>query len=240
MENALLIALSRQTVMERHMETIANNLANASTSGFKGEQMMFVEYLAEDDSGATQSYVQDLAVVRDFGEGEFITTGSPMDAAIHGKGWFVVDTPDRRAYTRNGHFGLNEQGQMVTSGGHTVLSAAGTPFTFAPDEIAIKISGDGTVSSSAGIKGRLDIVTFEDEKALDKASESLFVTDAVPNKAVNAKVVQGMIEGSNVEPIVEVSNMIWALRSYQAAQEVVLGDDGLLRKAIDVLTDQQA
>ena len=110
MENALLIALSRQTVMERHMETTANNLANASTSGFKGEQMMFVEYLAQDESGTTQSYVQDLAVVRDFGEGEFVTTNSPLDVALHGKGWFVIDTPDRRAYTRNGHFGLNAQG----------------------------------------------------------------------------------------------------------------------------------
>lgn len=240
MENALLIALSRQTVMERQMETIANNLANASTSGFKGEQMMFVEYLAQDESGATQSYVQDLAIVRDFDEGQFVNTGSPLDVALHGKGWFVVDTPDRRAYTRNGHFGLSPQGQLVTSSGHPVLSATGAPITFGPEETGIKISADGSVSSSAGEKGRFDIVTFEDEHALDKASESLFITDATPNKALDTKVVQGMIEGSNVEPIVEISNMIWAMRSYQAAQEVVKGDDGLLRKAIDVLTDQQA
>ena len=240
MENALLIALSRQTVMERHMETIANNLANASTTGFKGEQMMFVEYLAQDESGATQSYVQDLAIVRDYGEGQFVTTGGPLDVALHGKGWFVIDTPDRRAYTRNGNFGLSAQGQLVTSGGHPVLSSTGTPITFGPEETGIKISSDGSVSSSAGNKGRFDIVTFEDENALDKASESLFITDAAPNKALNTKVVQGMIEGSNVEPLVEITNMIWAMRSYQAAQEVIKGDDGLLRKAIDVLTDQQA
>lgn len=240
MENALLIALSRQTVMERHMETIANNLANVTTSGFKGEQMMFVEYLAQDESGTTQSYVQDLSVVRDYGEGEFVTTGASLDVALHGKGWFVVDTPDRQAYTRNGHFGLNAQGQMVTSAGHPVLNATGTPITFGPKETGIKISGDGSISSSAGAKGRLDIVTFEDENALDKASESLYITDAVPDKALDTKVVQGMIEGSNVEPIVEISNMIWAMRSYQAAQQVIIGDDGLLRKAIDVLTDQQA
>lgn len=240
MENSLLIALSRQTVMERHMETIANNIANAATSGFKGEQLMFVEYLAENTQGDTVSYVQDLAIVRDFGEGEFVTTSSPLDVAIHGKGWFVVDTPDRRAYTRNGHFSLNPQGQMVTSSGHPVLDATGVPIKFEPNETGIKISGDGTISTTAGVKGQIDIVAFEDEKALDKASESLFVTDAVPGKALDAKIVQGMIEGSNVKPVVEITNMIWAMRSYQAAQEVVKGNDGILRDAIDVITDQQA
>lgn len=240
MENSLLIALSRQTVMERHMATIANNIANSSTSGFKGEQLMFVEYLAQNTDGEPVSYVQDLAVVRDFSEGEFVSTGNPLDVAIHGKGWFVVDTPDRQAYTRNGHFTLNEKGELVTSGGHPVLDASGSPITFGQNETDIKISGDGTISTAAGVKGQFDIVTFDDEKALDKASESLFVTDAVPSKALEAKMTQGMIEGSNVKPVVEITNMIWAMRSYQAAQEVIKGDDGILREAIDVITDQQA
>jgi flagellar basal-body rod protein FlgF len=226
--------------MERHMEVIANNIANSSTPGFKGEQLMFVEYLAQTSNGEQASYVQDLAVVRNYGEGKFVQTGNKLDVAIHGKGWFVVDTPDRRAYTRNGHFSLNDRGQIVTPGGHPVLGANGAPITLPPEDTAVEISSDGTISTSSGIKGRLDVVTFQDEKALDKASNSLFVTEAVPDRALTAKVVQGMIEGSNVEPIVEVSNMIVALRSYQSAQEVILGDDGLLRKAIDVLTDQQA
>lgn len=240
MENSLLIALSRQTVMQRHMETIANNIANASTSGFKGEQLMFVEFLAENTEGQTVSYVQDIALVRDFSEGEFVSTGNPLNMAIEGKGWFVIDTPDRRAYTRSGHFSLNQQGQMVTSSGHPVLSTNGAPIVIGPNETGIKISGDGTISTSAGIKGQIDVVTFEDEKALDKASESLFVTDAPPNRALEAKVVQGMVESSNVKPVVEITNMIWAMRSYQAAHEVVKGSDGILREAIDVITDQQA
>lgn len=226
--------------MERHMETIANNIANASTSGFKGEQLMFVEFLAQNTEGEPVSYVQDIAVVRDFGEGEFVTTSSPLDVAIHGKGWFVIDTPDRQAYTRNGHFSLNDQGQMVTSGGHPVLDSNGTPISFGPNETGIQISADGTISTSAGVKAQLDVVTFEDEKELDKASESLFITDAVPNKALEAKVVQGMIEGSNVKPVVEITNMIWAMRSYQSAQEVVKGNDEILRDAFDVITNQQA
>jgi flagellar basal-body rod protein FlgF len=240
MENALLIALSRQTVMERHMEVLANNIANASTPGFKGEQLMFVEYLARTPKGDSVSYVQDLALVRDFTEGNLTTTGNPLDVAIHGKGWFVVDTPDRQAYTRNGHFALNGRGQIVTSKGDPVVSAAGAPITLPPGETGIEISSDGTVSTPSGVKGQLRIVTFRDEKALTKTADSLFVTDAAPDVALKAEVVQGAIEGSNVEPIVEVSNMITALRSYQSAQEVILGDDGLIREAIKVITDQQS
>ncbi len=239
MENALLIALSRQTVMERHMEVLANNLSNVATPGYKGEQLMFVEYLAQTPKGDPVSYVQDLALVRNFGEGEFVTTGNALDVAIHGKGWFVVDTPDKQAFTRNGHFTLSAQGQIVTSKGHPVLSDAGTPITLEPGETGIEISADGTVSTPNGPKGKFRIVTFRDEKALEKMSNSMFTTDATPDPAVNAKVVQGMIEGSNVESIIEVSNMITALRSYQSAQEVILGDDGLLRKAIDVITNQE-
>ena len=239
MENALLIALSRQTVMERHMEVLSNNIANASTPGFKGEQLMFVEYLAQTPGGDSVSYVQDLALVRDFSEGDFTTTGNPLDVAIHGKGWFVIDTPEKQAYTRNGHFTLNAKGQIVTSRGNPVLSASGAPITVGPGETGIEISSDGTVSTRSGVKGQLKIVTFRDEKALTKASNSLYVTDVTPDAAIKSEVVQGAIEGSNVEPIIEVSNMINALRSYQSAQEVIVGDDGLLRQAISVITDQQ-
>ena len=222
------------------MEVLSNNIANASTAGFKGEQLMFVEYLAETPTGDEVSYVQDLALVRNFEEGGFVSTGNKLDLAIHGKGWFVVDTPEKQAYTRSGHFSLNGEGQLVTAQGHPVLNTAGTPITLGAEDTGIEISSDGTISTSTGDKGRLKIVAFEDETVLNKASNSLFVTDEIPGEALTAEVVQGMIEGSNVEAIVEVSNMIMALRSYQSAQEVILGDDGLLRKAIDVLTDQQA
>lgn len=237
MENSLLVALSRQMVMQRHMEVIANNIANVSTPGYKGEHLMFVEYLAPTESGDTVSYVQDLATVRDFSEGEMSRTGNPLDLAIHGEGWFVVDRPEGTAYTRNGHFTLNDKGQITTTGGYPVLSTNGTPITLAVEDRNVQISADGTISTPQGRKARLDIVKFPKGTVPDKAGETLFTTDAVPEKAAQAKVIQGMVEGSNVQPVVEVTNMIWALRSYQAATEVTVGEDGLLRKAIDVLTE---
>lgn len=237
MENSLLIALSRQMVMQRHMAVIANNIANASTPGYKGEQLLFVEYLAQTETGETVSYVQDLAVARDFSEGELKQTGNSLDVAIHNDGWFVIDKPDGTAYTRNGHFTLNDQGQITTTGGYPVLDTDGTPITLGVEDQNITIAADGTISTSNGLKARLDIVTFPEGTVLDKAGETLFTTDATPEPATEAKVVQGMIESSNVRPVVEVTNMIWALRSYQAATEVTVSEDGLLRKTIEVLTE---
>jgi len=128
----------------------------------------------------------------------------------------------------------------VNSSGYPVLSTTGAPITIGPEDTGLEISADGTISTSVGNKGRFDIVSFEDETQLKKASESMFTTDAAPEKADDAKVIQGMIEGSNVEPIVEITNMITALRSYQGAGEFISSDDRLLRDAIQVLTDQQA
>ncbi len=184
---ALLVALSRQTVMERQMETIANNIANSSTPGYKGEQMLFVEYLSQTESGDTVSYVQDIAVVRDYSEGDFVKTGNTFDMAIHGEGWFVVDTPDGNAYTRNGHFMLNEKGQLATTGGHTVLNDKGTPITITAGDGAIEVSTDGTISGKTGDKGRFNIVTFENQKSLQKAADSLFKTDEPSKPALKAK-----------------------------------------------------
>jgi len=240
MENSLLIALSRQMVMQRNMDVIANNIANASTPGYKGEQLMFVEFLAPTTTGQTVSYVQDLAVARDFSEGDLTQTGNSLDVAIHNEGWFVIDKPTGAAYTRNGHFTLNDKGQITTTGGYPVLGTGGTPITLGIGDRNIEIAADGTVSTPEGRKAQLDIVKFPKGTVLDKAGETLFTTTALPEPAVDAKVVQGMVEGSNVRPVVEVTNMIWALRSYQAATEVTIGADGLLRKTIDILTQTTA
>ena len=238
MENSLYIALSRQMVMERQMEVIANNIANMSTPGYKGEQMMFVEYLGKMDTGESVSYVQDLSVMRDYGEGALSRTDNALDVAIHGQGWFVVDTPDGQRYTRNGHFTLDQNGQLVTSDGYAVLDRQGQPIRFDTTDTKIEITGDGTIATNAGPKGRLNIVTFADQQLLHKQSATLYSSDAPTQPALKAQVVQGMIESSNVEPIVEVTNMMWALRNYQAAQQLIEGDDGLLRKAVNTLSQE--
>jgi len=140
MENALLIGLSRQTALLRHMDIIANNLANSETAGYKGERPLFEEYLSKNARVTTQpglggkiSMVQDRGLLREFSEGGMVPTDNPLDIAINGKGWLVVDTPDGERYTRNGHLKRNDEGILVNSSGYPVLSTAGT-ITIAADE----------------------------------------------------------------------------------------------------------
>ncbi|MBL6854579.1 MAG: flagellar hook-basal body complex protein, partial [Alphaproteobacteria bacterium] len=131
MDNALLVSLSHQIASYRSMDVIANNIANVSTPAFQREEPTFQEYVmnvppAEGQSGTQSlSFVQDAGIVRDLSEGRLATTGAPFDFAIHGKGYFVVQTPNGERYTRAGHFTLNDSGQLVTSNGDAVQGDSG-------------------------------------------------------------------------------------------------------------------
>jgi len=240
MENTLYIALSYQTVMQRQMEVIANNVANASTPGFKGEQMLFVEYLADTVGKDDISFVQDIAVVRDYREGAFSKTSNPLDVAISGKGWLQVDTPAGMRYTRNGHLQIDAKNTLTTVSGHPVLAENNRPITVPPGGGRIVITPDGTVSSGDGQLGRLKLVSFQNEQELRKDAESLYLTDAPALPASQAKVMQGMVEDSNVKPIVEITNMINALREFQSAQQMIEEEHKRQLQAIDTLTQSSA
>ena len=239
MENTLFIALSKQLAIRREMDVIANNLANTSSPGFKNEQMMFVEYLKKTGPNGNVSLVQDIALARDLSEGIFKRTNNALDMAIHGKGWFVVETPQGERYTRNGHFRLNQEGELVTTTGHKLLTTEGDPIVFTPGDNDIVIKGDGKVTASGEDRGTLRIVTFENERRLDKVAGNLFSSDETPDEKSEAEIVQGVIEESNVKPVVEITRMIRALRSYQGAQNMIDREHDRQRQAIDKLTRER-
>ena len=243
MENPILIGLSRQVALRRQMDVIANNVANLGTTGFKAESMVFEEYLmpkaeweADLRPDRDLSYVQDVATIRDLAAGPMVQTGSPLDVAIQGKGWFVVNTPDGDRYTRNGAFLLNQAGELVTSEGFQVMGESG-PMIFGTDDTDIAIAADGTVTSAAGNKGRLRVVEFETDMALRPEGTSLFVTDQTPAVAVSPRVAQGVLEKSNVQPILEISRMIEVNRAYQSLASTLDRADQLRRNAIQSLAE---
>ncbi len=238
MSNTLTIALTRQMAMENKMDVLANNLANASSAGFKSEQLLFVEYLAEPDANGTISLVQDISIIRNYGQGPLRQTNNPLDVAVNGKGWFAVETPQGRFYTRDGSFRLDASGRLVTGNGGLVLNGSGEPIVFTPDETNIEIAKDGTISTSAGRKeGRLGVFAFPDENVLEKVGGNLYSTVETPQRALDTSIAQGMIEQSNVESIIEVTNMIAALRAYQSAQKIIDAELRLQDETIDTLTD---
>lgn len=237
MENTLYVALSKQMVLRRNMDVIANNVANASTPGFKGEHMMFVEHLANAGKRQKLSFVQDIGIARDFSAGNISRTGNSLDLAIRGRGWFVIETPQGERYTRNGRFSMDQDGQLVTGHGHPVLDRGGRKIVFGPADSRIEVSGNGSIKTESG-EWQLRLVEFDNEQALRKVSGGLFRASVEPREAEDARVAQGMIEGSNVEPIIEVTQMIHTLREYQAAQKLIETEHERQRRAIDTIADQ--
>ena len=238
MENTLYIALSRQLATTRQMDLIANNLANADTTGFKGEQVMFSEYVTRSADGGRLSFVQDRALARDLREGKLERTGAPLDVAIQGKGWFVVDTKAGDRYTRNGHFKIDRDGRLVTASGEVVMGTGGAPIVFGRDDKDLTIHEDGTVRAGANTRGKLRIVSFENEHALRNSGDNLFRTGASPQDVASPRVAQGMVETSNVQPVVEMTQMITALRTFQGAQQMIESEHDRQRALIDKLTSE--
>lgn len=240
MENTGYIALSRQSVLQRKMDIIANNLANMTTPSFKGEDMMFVEHLKKTGDNDRVSLVQDLALLRNLNAGPMNKTDNPLDLAINGDGYFAIETPDGERYTRNGTFQLNQQGEIVTTQGDPVLGIDGNAITVPANEPHISVARDGSVSAGETLIGRIQIVGFENEQELEKQSNSLFARgEQEPQAADGAEVAQGMIEGSNVQGIVEMTKMIATVRSYTAASKLVDQEHERQRRAIQVLASTQ-
>lgn len=237
METTTYIALSRQSALRRQMDIVANNLANMNTAGFKGEKMMFVEHLVKSPGGNRIlgdkiSYVRDIATMKDISDGPLESTGNDFDLAVTGPGYFVVQTDVGNRYTRNGQFQLDEGGQLVTQGGHPVLSDSNQPFFFGPTDKNVAVSRDGTISTENGVLGRVGLVTFDNEQALRPGPGGLFATEAASKPVEKPKIAQGMVEGSNVLPIVEMSQMINVHRSYEGIKNFISKEDERMRAMI--------
>jgi flagellar basal-body rod protein FlgF len=244
MDNSLLVSLSQQLAAYRSMDVIANNIANASTPGFKRETAKFEEYVTHVRPSETQkgpqalSFVKDAGVVRDLGQGEMTSTGAPLDFAINGKGFFAVQTPSGMRYTRDGHFSLNQDGQLVTSGGYAVQGDGGA-ITITPDDGNVSVGPDGTISSilngASNQIGKLQVMTFPNERALTKQGANLYSTTQAATPSTESTVAQRMLEGSNVKPVIEISHMVEVMRAYQMTATMANSQEQLMRQAIDKL-----
>jgi flagellar basal-body rod protein FlgF len=225
MQNALLIGLSRQVALSRELDVVANNIANINTTGYKADGALFEEYLSSAArSGQAQgrvSYVRDSGTWHDLSAGPIERTGNPLNVAIDGNAFLVVQTARGERYTRNGALQINGTGQLVTSEGDAVLGDAG-PIVFQPTDNQVTFSKDGTISVREGtaktdsVRGSLRLVAFESAQQLQKDGSSTFTTagDAQPQPTKASRVIQGSIEKSNVRGVVEMSRMIEITRAY--------------------------
>jgi len=240
MDNSLLVSLSQQMAAYQSMDVIANNIANVSTPGYRREEQTFRQYIEQlpptegDTSPQTLSFVQDAGIVRDMSEGPMRSTGATYDLALHGKGFFVVQTANGERYTRNGHFSLDTAGQIVDDSGDA-LQGDGGAITINTDDGDIHIGADGTLSGKNGQIGKVRVAGFANEAALSKDGASLYSATEAPTTATGVEIRQGTLEESNVQPVVEISRMVDVMRAYQATATMTKSQEDLLRQAIDKL-----
>jgi flagellar basal-body rod protein FlgF len=236
MESTAYIALSRQMVLDRQMDVIAHNIANATTTGFKASALL-LEPVPVDagEHGEHQrlAFVQDVGMVRDLDPGPVTTTGNPFDLAIEGAGYLAIQTAAGVRYARSGQLHVNDQGELATAAGDPVLDDGGASLAIPLDAGPIAIAAEGTVSTPTAVIGRLDLVTFANEQRLVPVGDGLYRTDQPPLPATEARLVQGALEGSNVRPIIEMVQMMATLRAYQGTQRLIETDDDLQRRAIE-------
>ncbi|MFC3070763.1 flagellar basal-body rod protein FlgF [Phenylobacterium soli] len=241
MDNSLYVGLSKQMVLQRQLDIIANNIANADTSGFKVEALA----VAEDPQApaftlggpAPVKFVMPNGVIRDFGQGSLRKTDAALDVAIEGQGFFKVQTPAGERYTRDGRFRTDEAGRLVTQGGSPVLDDGGGEISLSAEKGQVTISTDGTISQGAERIGKLGVYTFANLSTLEKTGDNLLqnTSNQPATAATDAKLRQGMLEGSNVNPILEITRMIEVSRAYEQMAKMMDSQGDLSTQAIQQL-----
>lgn len=241
MENVGYVSLSHQMALREQMTLSANNVANMSTPGYKGQEALFHEYLVEGKTAEDDlSQVVDSEGFRRMDQGPLKQTHNPLDLAITGDGYFTVETPEGPRYTRAGNFALNNEGQIVTAQGHPVLDEAGAPIQIPEGENQITVTSKGSVSTEEGEVATLKLVDFNNPQALKQIGDGLYIAEDMEEVAApEASVLQGAIEGSNVQPVLEMTKMLEILRTYQSVQKMVQSDHDRIRSTIRKLAQTQ-
>jgi flagellar basal-body rod protein FlgF len=268
------VPLSGQVAQQRKVETIANNVANANTVGFKKDQLVFKEHLTAltkgmDDidiprnefspadfyhtQGSENAMVGIDGSFTIFEQGTLIPTNNPLDVGLKGEGFIEVLTPQGVRFTRKGNFSLNREGELVNDNGFKVLSAinvteenlrdpASASSLPGPEQRVLRVptnmkltfTNEGEVLTKEGSVGKMSVVEFKDKHALRKEGNSLFITPDETNiKRTNLQttVNQGFLEGSNVNAIEEMSELIKAHRHFESIQKAINAYDQISGKA---------
>lgn len=239
MDNALYVGLSRQMTLRREMDIVANNIANMDTVGFKVESLMVETEPAApaQTAGAPRpvKFVIDRSVGRDFGQGVLRQTGAPFDLGIQGDGFFRVRTADGEQFTRDGRFHMDADGRIMTEDGAALLDEGGGDIVIDPKLGPVTIAKDGVVSQGQERLGKIGVFRFPELSVLEKVGENRFrnSSNAQPQPAVESVIQQGMLEGSNVKPLAEVTRMIEVTRAYESITKMMDANAELSRRLIE-------
>lgn len=236
MDNAGYVALTRQSGLLREMRSVAHNIANMSTTGYRREGLVFSEHVQRTGRGE-DSLSMASADVRAFGrlQGELTRTGGTFDLAVQGEGYFLVETGEGQALTRAGAFTPNAAGDLVTADGLRVLDAGGAPIFVPPDAADISVAQDGTLSADGRPVAQIGLWRPDSPQDIARREGVLLALSAPPRPVEQPVILQGHLEGSNVDPVAEVTRMIEVQRAYELGQNFLQREDERARTAIRTL-----
>jgi flagellar basal-body rod protein FlgF len=248
MIRGLYTAATGMTVQRAKMDVLTNNIVNSSTTGYKRDTLVsssfeevMIERIGDPNILNTAREVGPFSfgthideVFTDFAPGSVENTGAQTDLAISGEGFFVVDTPDGERYTRNGNFTVNPEGFLMTSDGYYVLGENGRVNVGSG---GFEVDAGGNVAVEGEARDTLRVVQFQETAGLRKQGDSLYyaIDGAIPAAAENSTVMQGYLEGSNVDIADEMVDMMTVYRTYEASQKILTMTDETLGMAVNNL-----
>ncbi len=237
METAGYVTLSRQTGLWKEMQVVANNVANISTTGYRRQGVVFTEMLqALPNEGGGVAMAAARARFSDPSQGSMTQSGNPMDLAIQGRGYFMVETPEGNRLTRAGAFALNTEGEMVNPDGLRLLDVGGAPIFIPPDAETVSVAQDGTISANGNPLAQVGIFEVQDETSLSRQYGTLFDPgEEAPLAMLEPVVLQGFVEGSNVSPVTEMARMIEVQRTYEMGMKFMENEHERIRNVTRTL-----
>lgn len=233
MDNAIYATLTRQSGLLAEMQAVANNIANTATTGYRGEGVVFSEYI-RNLGGDAPSLSMAAARVREtsMAQGALTATGGGFDLAIEGDGFFMVETPDGPRLTRSGSFTPNANGDLVTAEGYLLLDAGGAPVFVPTGAGQVAIGDDGTISAAGVPVGQVGLFLPENPADLLREDGVRFRTEGEVLPALDARMRQGFLEESNVDAVLQIARMIEVQRAYELGQSFMDREDERLRALI--------
>jgi flagellar basal-body rod protein FlgF len=246
-EGPSIVGLSGQMALRQQLDVVANNVANASTTAYRGDRTLFQSHVSRlEVPGREVAFVQDRATYVDTRPGAIAATGNPLDVAIDGEAFLAVQRPGNvgRGYSRDGRLRVAPDNTLVDTSGRAVLDEGGGRLLMPERFSAVEIRADGTVLATTDGRaeqvGRLGLFRPGDIRAIRKGGDGLLEIPQADIRPVEpgsreARLVQGALEGSSVQPIAEIANLTALQRAYDSVQRIVADDDSRIRKMIEAL-----
>ncbi len=239
MDNAGYIGLTRSSGLMRELNTLANNIANISTNGFRREGSIFAEHVKALEGGDPSISMATLTRrFIDLSAGDLKQTANPLDFAVISEGFFLVETDGGERLTRDGAFSMSSIGELVTTSGDRVLDESGGAIVIPPEATVVNMAEDGTISADGQAIGRIGIVNA-DPAFLVREGKNLFRPEQGYEPVENARVQQHALEGSNVSAVTEIARLIEVQRMYESSKQFMDTENDRTRQTIRTLGQEQ-